>query len=128
MKKLVIREIGGHYHLENFGPSFAGGDGKQEFDLVIESKSRGLYLEFPEATVHDLFTRFDLADPAFLRGAFRCEDFLRVKEEGDEVVVEARTGSLYDFFLERTGTGRCLMRFSKPVSFYWQGHGETHVA
>ncbi|MGZ3652816.1 MAG: hypothetical protein ACXVB9_14325 [Bdellovibrionota bacterium] len=121
MKKLVIREQAGRYHLENFGPEFSGEQGKEFFTLVIESKGRGLYLEFPHATLHDLFTRFNLKSPEFLRGEFICPDFVRVTEENDECVVEAGSGTLYDFFRERAAARNCLLRAARPVSFYWRG-------
>ena len=50
MKKLVIREKEGRYHLENLGPQCAGADGRDLFLLVIESKGRSLYLEDRKST------------------------------------------------------------------------------
>ena len=120
MKKLVIREHQGHYHLENFGPSFSGPDGRDFFSLVIESKGRGLYLEFPDASLFDLFTRFDLSNPDFLSNRFACPDFLRITEQGSECAVETRSGTLYDFFRERMAAGHCLVHVAKPVAFYWR--------
>ena len=121
MKKLVIREQTGRFHLENFGPEIAGAKGRETFSLVIESKGRGLHLEFPHATLHDLFTRFNLQSADFLRGEFVCPDFVRITEENGECVVEAGSGTLYDFFRERAAGGNCLLRAARPVSFYWRG-------
>jgi hypothetical protein len=128
MKKLVIRESEGKYNLENFGSYYTGLDGRQTFTLVIESSSRALSLEFPETTVFDLFARFNLRDNEFMDGRFACADFVRVKEENLECVVEAPCGTLYDFFRERTASGHCQLRSAKPLSFYWNGTQEREAA
>ena len=124
MKKLVIREREGHFHLENFGAYYCGSDGRSPFTLVIEG-SGGLSLEFPEATVHDLFARFDLRDHDFMEGRYASPDFVRVREEGGECVVEAPCGTLYDFFKERAASGECRLSSGKPLSFYWSGRREA---
>ncbi len=128
MKKLIIREMQGHYHLENFGSYYTGLDGRASFTLVIESPERGLSLEFPETTLFDLFARFNLRDNEFMEGRFSCRDFVRVREEGLECVVEAPCGTLYDFFKERTASGYCHLRSPFPLSFYWNGSSEREVA
>lgn len=128
MKKLVIRENDGKYHLENFGAYYTGLDGRQSFTLVIESSSRGLSLEFPETTVFDLFTRFNLRDNDFMDGRFACPDFVTVKEEALECIVEAPCGTLYDFFRERMANGHCQLRATRPLSFYWNGTSERDAA
>lgn len=127
MKKLVIREVQGRYHLENFGPGITGPDGRAFFSLVIESQSRGLYLEFPEASLFDLFTRFDLKDPDFLSNRYACPDFVRVTDQSGECAVEALSGTLYDFFRERIAAGHCQVQVAKPVAFYWRS-SERDVA
>ena len=77
------------------------------------------------AATRELFTRFDLRDPAFLSGAYSCPDFIRVSEESGNWIVEARTGSLYDFFRERLENGRYLMRVARPVTFAWRATEEA---
>jgi len=128
MKKLIIRETNGQFHLENFGSYYAGLDGRARFTLVIESEEKGLSLEFPEATIFDLFAKFNLRDHEFMEGRYACPNFVRVNEEGSEFVVEALCGTLYDFFKERTASGHCQLRTRKTLSFYWRGRDESNVA
>lgn len=128
MKKLVIRESKGQYHLENFGAYYTGSDGRATFTLVIESADSGLKLEFPEATLFDLFARFNLRDPDFMEGRYACPDFVKVTEQNGECLVVARCGTLYDFLKERTASGHCQLRSPRPLSFYWPGSAETDVA
>jgi hypothetical protein len=128
MKKLVIRESGGQYHLENFGSYYTGLDGRQRFHLVIESEDGRLSLEFPEATVFDIFARFNLRDQDFMEGRFACPNFVRITDQGGECVVEAPCGTLYDFFKERAASGHCRLSAYKPLSFYWRGRGERDAA
>lgn len=127
MKKLVIREQGGHFHLENFGAYYCGGDGRAPFTLVIEGE-RGFRAEFPEASVFDLFARFDLRGHDFMEGRYACPDFVRLREEAGEWVLEAPCGTLYDFFKERVASGYCELTAGKPISFFWNGRREADAA
>jgi hypothetical protein len=125
MSKFVIRENDGRFHLEDFGPRFAGPEGGDRFALVIEAPSTGLYVEFPDATVHDLFTRFDFSDPAYQANRYSCRDFLRVHEEHGEYLVEVRTGSLYDFLRECLAAGRYRLQGEGRVGITWPGASEA---
>jgi hypothetical protein len=125
MKKLVVRERSGRYDLENFGAAFAGADGRAPFSLVIESSDGRVRLEFPEASLYDLFTRFDLRDPQFLGGTFRFAELVRVHEREGRCVIEAGTGSLYDFFRERYAAGYCRVHAGMPVRFDRRGYSEA---
>jgi hypothetical protein len=51
-----------------------------------------------------------------------------VSEEEREIVVEAKTGSLYDLFKERWASGACSLRSPKPVAFYWAGAWDSDAA
>lgn len=128
MKKLVIRESQGQFHLENFGAYYTGSDGRALFTLVIEGREGGLRLEFPETSLFDIFSRFDLRDPEFMEGRYACPDFVKVIQEGGECVVEARCGTLYDFFKERVASGQCRIQSPKPLSFFWSGRSESDAA
>jgi hypothetical protein len=123
MKKLVIQEQHGHFHLGSFGPYYCGTDGRSQFTLVIQG-NEGLYLEFPDVTVHDLFSRFDLRDHEFREGRFVFMDLVRVRQDDRECVIEARCGTLYDFFKERAASGNCCLSSSRPLAFFWSGRGE----
>lgn len=127
MKKLIIRESQGHFHLENFGAYYCGTDGRARFTLVIEGEG-GLRLEFPETSLHDLFARFNLRDNDFLDGRFTSPDFVKVREEEGECVVEAPCGTLYDFFKERAASGDCRLESPRPLAFYWNGTSERDAA
>jgi hypothetical protein len=129
MRKLIIRENhSGRYHLQGFGKSFAGENGLSPFDLVIQSKNGRLHLEFPMVTAFDLFTKINLQSPEYRGDKFSYEDFVIVVPEENEMVVESRTGSLYDFFKERGAAGKCRISSPLPVAFYWRGHLDDKVA
>jgi hypothetical protein len=129
MKRVLIRENEqGRYHLVEFGAAVAGEKGKEPFTLVVESRSRDLFLEFPLAKAFDLFSRLDIRSEDFGRNRIRVEDFLRVTTDAQECVVEAGNGSLYDFFKERAAAGHCVIRSVRPVAFYWRGNSESDVA
>jgi hypothetical protein len=129
MKKLLVREDkNGFYHLEKFGLAFTGEKGKEVFDLQIESKSKNLQLEFPRVTVFDLFTTFDFHLPEVKSNLFLFPHFVRVRQEGLEMIVEARTGALYDFFKERAASQNWQFRSSLPVSFFWSGLQDREAA
>lgn len=126
MKRLFLREeAAGKYSLRNFGQAIAGADGRQPFHLVIESRSRDLLLEFPETTIFDLFTRFDLQSPEYRENRFAFDHFLHVTYEERECVVEASSGTLYDFFKERAATGQCALQSPRPLAFFWKGNSEA---
>jgi hypothetical protein len=126
MRKLILKETDGNFHLSGFGPEIAGPDGRAQFDLVFEAK--GLRMEFPKATAYDLFTTFDPRSAEFLANQFVALSLVRVREEGNETVVEAKTGTLYDFFKDRWVSGHCLIRASRPVAFYWAGSESPKAA
>lgn len=126
MRKLVIRENQGSCHLEKLGPAVTGMDGRTAFSLVIEGN--GFYLEFPDASLFDLFTHFDLRDPDFLANRFVFPDFVRILDVPSECAVEAPSGTLYDFFRERVAAGHCLVKVTRPLSFYLRAGGHEDAA
>ncbi len=129
MKKLLIREDkSGFYHLEKFGLDFTGLKGKEVFDLQIESKSKSIQLEFPRVTVFDLFLKFDFQLPEVKNNSFLFPHFVRIRQEGTEIIVEARTGTLYDLFKERAASQNCQLRAPLPISFYWSGITDREAA
>ncbi|MGE3262119.1 MAG: hypothetical protein AB7K68_10095 [Bacteriovoracia bacterium] len=129
MRRVFLKEeASGKYSLRGFGESIAGADGKRPFHLVIESRSRDLLLEFPETCLFDLFVRFDLNSAAYKENRFSCENFVHVTYEERECVVEAGSGTLYDFFKERAGTGRCALQSPRPIAFYWKGSSDQDAA
>lgn len=129
MKRVFVREVGdGVFSLENFGMYCAGRDGSQPFRLVVESKKRDLIMEFPETYLFDLFTTFDLQNPDFLANRFMRKNFLRMKVEGEECVIEAGSGTLYDFFKERAASGECSLHGPRPLAFYWTGNSDHEAA
>lgn len=129
MKKLLVREDkNGFYHLEKFGLHFTGPDGKEFFDLEIQSRSKSIQLEFPRVNVFDLFHQFHFQLPEVKDNSFLYPHFVRVRQEGLELVVEARTGTLYDFFKERAANQTCQLRSPFPVSFYWSGRQDREAA
>ncbi|MGZ3713619.1 MAG: hypothetical protein ACXVBE_17770 [Bdellovibrionota bacterium] len=129
MKRLFLREeAAGKYSIRGFGANLAGADGKNPFHLVIESRSRDLLLEFPETFLFDLFTHFDLKAPAYLENRFVAENLVQIAHEERECVIQANSGTLYDFFKERAATGNCVMSAAKPISFYWKGSTELDAA
>ena len=95
---------------------------------VVEGGGGKLSHEFPETTLFDLFTRFNLRDNDFLEGRYTCPDFVRVRDGNGECVVEAPCGTLYDFFKERAASGHCELLAGKTVSFVWNGRREREVA
>lgn len=127
MKKVYVREENdGSFPLRGFGRSVAGADGKGKFTLVIEG--RHFRLEFPEATVFDLFTRVDIHGQEFTQDRLERRDFVRVEHGERELVVQAHSGSLYDFFKERAALEECALESRLPVSFYWDGSSDSHAA
>lgn len=129
MKRVFLKEeLAGKYSLRGFGEAAAGKDGLQPFRLVIESKKRDLLLEFPEACVYDLFSSFNFADPAFTENRFHFENLVHVTLEERECVIEAASGTLYDFFKERAGSGNCVLNATRPIAFYWRGNTDREVA
>jgi hypothetical protein len=129
MKKLLIREDkSGFYHLEKFGLEFTGTKGQDTFDLQIESKSKSIQLEFPRVTVFDLFAKFDFQLPEVKTNSFLFPHFVRIRQEGTEILVEARTGTLYDLFKERAASQNCQLRAPLPISFYWNGISDREAA
>jgi hypothetical protein len=122
MKRVFLREEdSGRFALRGFGVDTAGADGRTPFYLVIESRNKDLKLEFPEACLFDLFTHFDLRSPAYRANEYSHEHFVHVKREERECVVEASSGTLYDFFKERAANGRCALQSILPLAFYWKG-------
>jgi hypothetical protein len=129
MKRVYVREgDDGRFSLVGFGVEYAGRDGTLPFRLVVESRNRELHLEFPETRLFDLFTTFDLGDLDFLANRYLSGDFLRVSFEKSECVVEARSGTLYDFFKERVASGECQLLAPQPVAFYWNGNSDNEAA
>jgi hypothetical protein len=129
MKRFFLKEeAAGKYSLRGFGEAIAGISGKQPFHLVIESKSRDLRLEFPDTCLFDLFTRFNCQDTAFRENRFSFENLVHVTMEERECVIEAGSGTLYDFFKERAASGNCVLNASRPISFYWKGNSDRDVA
>jgi hypothetical protein len=129
MRKLIIRENkNGHFHVENFGSGFAGAHGKESFALYIDCPSHHFTLEIPEATAFDLVTKLDLRSPEFQGDKIRIPNFIKVRVDKKELVLEASTGTFYDFLKESVAKGCCEVQSPFPVAFYWQGNVESEAA
>lgn len=124
MRKIVIRaDKGGEFHWANFGRDSVGEDGQAKFELAIEAP--GLQITFPEVCAHDLFPKVELNSVEFRENRAVKYSFLTVKESDTEILVEAHSGTLYDFLKERGANEGCTVRAKKTVAFYWAGREEA---
>ena len=128
MQKFVIRENeNGLFHIENFGIQWAGEAGTNKFSILVDSPSHGFQLAIPEASIFDLVTHIDLRSREFKNNKIYVPNILKVRSSIRELVVEASSGTLYDFLKESAAEDKCSIHSPLPVAFYWQGYEEKNA-